>query len=1040
MAYTIDFMNKKAARSTLNLLGEIEKYVSFFRSHQVNLSKALSSIKSRISAGEDSESVMAEVFALVKIASEESIGLSHYNVQMITSSVVSHGSFVEMKTGEGKTLAITPAAVFKAITGQGVHIFTSNDYLAKANYEELKPLYESLGLSVGLITAGMSKEEKRDAYDSDIVYGSREMIFDVLRDNTTLNGEDLVFKKASFAIVDEADDLFIDSARMPYIISGSLDEDDDSILSDLNSRYKKANNFVYHEIYKKSLDSGKVIRSFKTRDEYEKVNLEKSFDYGFDTYAITIENTKEVILTEAGWLKAYEFYNRNAINEMTNNHKNEIISSGRFTKEFDYTITEEGFVKFTTKGLKKAVEYFDDFKEHNDNFYKNSDSFGNQHYIENALKAYFIINKGIDYELIPDEDMLRVCLVVGGRTDFNKLFSEGVQQALELKEITKMKAKGKKPKIITTVESNDVASTSTIAFFQTMYDDYSGLTGTAPEESFYNLYGKDTVKVEKNVVFEDLKHSDRIDNPTIVYKSENAKINAIIQDVRVRHAKGQPILIGTTSVEESEKIARRLRQEGFELNVLNAKVTELDKEAKIVAQAGVYGAITVATNMAGRGTDIKLGGEFETEKRRLVNSLKKSYFKKWDDEGIPSVEFENRFNLQLQDPVFIQMVLEKTQELLDKKRKEVIETGGLYVIGASLNQTKRVDDQLRGRAARQGDPGESKFYTSLDEVGSIGVHKDDIAKLKEAVSKKGYATGDLVTDIIDKAQSINESNISAVIKDNQEFDVQVAKFADSVYSQRRRILELKEDLGDSILFIIDKTVEDTIGYNIPEYKSVTGKTKIKKSKLEYEKLSEDISSNFGIEMAPEFIEENFATLKDLAVFLRNKVKANYIESCRGKSQDEIQKQNQRFLLDTLDTTWLEFRELVKVTRDQQVLDAFVSNDSYDRVHELKQNYNKSIRQARMEVMQKTFGMKKTVIETLESRESLVPEVDMADVDNSYHTSNKRVYINSISKALDTLLKPLHNSRKKLKVNRKKMGGYVRPNYDSYPSRTRVRVA
>ena len=1020
-------MTKEGRRVTLELLGKIKDYEMDINQNNVDIKSRMTKIKELIASGVEPETLKAEIFALVRKVSMDKIGLRHYDVQMITSNVLVNGLFAEMKTGEGKTLAITPAAVYKALTGDGVHIFTSNDYLAKTNYEQLKPLYEALGLTVGLITANMTKEEKRKAYNCDIVYGSQEIIFDMLRDNTTLDPNDLVYRRAGFAIVDEADDLFIDSAQTPYVVSGSLEtlgdteEERKKILKELNKRYNKANQFVLTEIYKESLTSGMAVKVFETKDDFRESNQEHAYNYGPDVYAIAINETKEVILTEAGWLKAYQFYFRNDLNKLANEHMMQIMGNKDFRIGVDYTIIDEEHITLTSSGLKKAIDIFPKFKQHNDDFYMNLDLIGEQHYIENALKAYFSIHDGIDYELVDDNGQKRVSLVINGRTSKSRSYSEGLQQAIELKEISlqKLKTRSPKYKIKTTTENNEIASTSTIAFFQTMYDDYAGLTGTAPKESFMNLYGKETVEVEKNVVFENLEHSPRKDEPTTVYKSEEAKIRAIIMDVRTRHANNQPILIGTTSVEESEYIADLLRREGLKCAVLNARVSDLEEEAKIVEQAGKPGAITVATNMAGRGTDIKLGGTFEAVKKELLEVAKIQQFKKWRDENKPEEQLDAMFAQRyLNNPEWVLDIDRRAEKLLEARRQKAIAAGGLYVLGASHNKVKRIDDQLRGRAGRQSDPGESKFYTTLDELVSIGVHPDYIKKIRESIGRDKCVESDFVEDVIRKAQSNNEFNLSQAIYMNQEFDNAIAKFQESIYSQRRRALEGKEDLTISIHYMIDKTVEDTIGYNIPKTKNVTGKTKIRHSKLNFEKLTKDIASNFGITLDKEDIVENFETLKDLATYLSTTVKHNYQKSCEGKTKEEIQRQNQQFILSTIDQTWISFREEAKIAKEQQTLDRFSYNEDHDRVHELKERYNNNIRQARMTVIQQTFGLERTTIETLETSKQKALTEDPSQIDNSYQIeeNNKKARnVNMFAKAIEVLSRPFKTNKTDVRI-------------------------
>ena len=1001
MALTINTMNKKTEQRVVKLLEDINVYTNNIVNRNIDIKKRINEIRKNIISGENIEKYEVEIFALVKKASESTIGLSHFNTQMITADVILNGVFAEMKTGEGKTLAITPAAVYKALSGRGVHIFTSNDYLAKTNYEELKPLYEKLGLTVGVVTSGMSKSEKRKAYNSDIVYGSSEIIFDMLRDNTSTKKEDLVFKKASFAIVDEADDVFLDSARTPYVISGSHDDEE---MNNLAIHYQMANAFVLEEIYKKSLDDKKVIKHFSTKEEFELDNYKHNFDYGKDIYLCVIDDTKQIVLTEAGWLKAYSFYNRASINKLANSLKEDITKNSSFKINDDYIINKNGSIRLTDKGLLKAIDSFNEFRHHNNKFYSDMQSFGNQHYIENALKAYYIIKDGIDYEIIDDHNgNKRLSLVINGRTSLSRAYSDGLQQALELKEVSLDKLNNIDRNIITTLEHNDIASTSTIAFFKTMYDDYSGLTGTAPIESFYDLYGKDTVIIPKNGDLEKNYYNPRIDNSTEVYRSMKDKIDAIIEDVRKRHVKGQPILIGTTSVEESMLISRILKKKGFNHSVLNARVTDLDKEANIISKAGKPYAITVATNMAGRGTDIKLGGTIESAEEDVLESLRKKQFIKWEKEKIPYTEFETKFKEDyLNNQEFIKRLKDESKRVLEKRKQTAISSGGLYVLGTSLNKVKRVDDQLRGRSGRQTDPGESRFYTSLSELKKLGMDIEYISKIEKEMGANNSISGEYSDKFIDKVQSINESNISFTIKKVQEFDTLIADLQKKTYSQRRRILLSSEDLKKSVYYMIEKTVDDTIGYNVPEHKNVNGDTRLKKAKLNYSKLSSDIENNFGIFLEVNYIRDRFETLRDLANYLSTKVKNNYEEKIRGESEEDIKQINREIMLKTLDESWLEFREVTKVKREQNVLDVLSGNDKHDRVHELKTDYNNSITQARVQTVQELFGRQKKRLETLESAQVKENIIDNNDYDNSYSMDGKIKNLNIFTRIKDKI--------------------------------------
>ena len=666
--------------------------------------------KDRIANGTTLDELLPEAFAVVREASKRVLGLRHFDVQLIGGIILHQGRIAEMKTGEGKTLVATLPAYLNALSGEGVHIITVNDYLAKRDSEWMGKVYRFLGLSVGLVIAGMKPNEKQEAYNCDITYGTNnEYGFDYLRDNMVIYKNQLVQRKLNYAIVDEIDSILIDEARTPLIISGRANKS-----SDL---YKKADSFV------RKLQA-KVIVEEDIKDE-EQAEDNENYDYIVDLKA------KSATLTQKGIAKA--------------------------EKEF-------------------GLENFNDIE--------NSELV---HNVNQALRAYGIMKKDIDY-IVKDGEVLIVDEFTG-RIMYGRRYNNGLHQAIEAKEKVKI------------ADESKTLATITFQNYFRMYDKLSGMTGTAmtEEAEFQEIYKLDVIEIPTN------KPLIRIDEPDIIYKNEAAKFRAVIEDIKESHAKGQPVLVGTVSIEKSEKLSKLLDQAGIKHTVLNAKQHE--KEAEIVAQAGKYGAVTIATNMAGRGTDIMLGGNSEylakQEMKRLGYSEElieqATAFNETDDEEILSARAK-----------FKELEAKFDNEIKDEKQK-VVEAGGLKIIGTERHESRRIDNQLRGRSGRQGDPGDSKFYIGLDDDLMKIFGGDRITKVYNTLGadEDMPIQSKLLSSTVESAQKKVEGRNFSIRKNVLSYDDVMNTQREIIYKQRREVLD-GENIKDNVLGMMDSTVESIV--------------------------------------------------------------------------------------------------------------------------------------------------------------------------------------------------------------------------------------
>ena len=660
--------------------------------------------KQRLQQGETLDDILPEAFAAVREAADRVLGLRPYRVQLIGGIVLHQGRIAEMKTGEGKTLVATLPAYLNALTGNGVHIVTVNDYLAKRDSEWMGKVHRFMGLTVGLIVHDLTKEQRQAAYAADITYGTNnEMGFDYLRDNMAIYKDEQVQRGHSFAIVDEVDSILIDEARTPLIISG---------------------------MGEKSTQLYDMAESFACR-------LKK--------YVVTETDDKE------------------AEDE---------------TLDADYIVDEKArTATLTARGIAKAEEFF-----HLDNL-SDPENSTIAHHINQAIKAHGTMKRDVDY-VVKDGEIIIVDEFTG-RLMFGRRYSEGLHQAIEAKEHVSVQR-----------ESKTLATITFQNYFR-LYSKLSGMTGTAmtEEEEFATIYKLDIVEIPTN------RPVVRIDNEDAVYKTEQGKYRAVIRQVKECHEKGQPVLVGTVSIEKNELLSRMLTKEGIKHNLLNAKNHE--KEAEIVAQAGQFGAVTVATNMAGRGTDIMLGGNAEY---MATNDLRKAGYT--DEVIADATGYAETDNPE---------ILEARQLFADKLRQHkaeisgeadrVRQAGGLFIIGTERHDSRRIDNQLRGRAGRQGDPGETRFYISLEDdlMRLFGGERVQAAMERMNIDEDMPIESKMLTRSIQQAQTTVESRNFQARKSVLEYDDVMNKQREIIYGQRRQVLE-GMDVKDVIMNMMNTSI------------------------------------------------------------------------------------------------------------------------------------------------------------------------------------------------------------------------------------------
>ncbi|MGM0702169.1 MAG: preprotein translocase subunit SecA [Pseudomonadota bacterium] len=724
--------------------------------------------RERLDDGANLDSLLPEAFATVREASKRVMGMRHFDVQLIGGMTLHNGRIAEMKTGEGKTLVATLAVYLNALPGKGVHVVTVNDYLARRDAEWMRPLYEFLGLSVGVIYAGQNAEEKRTAYGCDITYGTNnEYGFDYLRDNMAFSLEDKVQRDLHYAIVDEVDSILIDEARTPLIISGAVDE----------------NTELYTVV-------DRLARNLAPCEDEEDPT---SGDFTLD------EKHKQVEITEAG-----------------HNKVEELMRSEGLLGEHDSL--------YSAQNLNLL-----------------------QH-MHSALRARHLYHRDVDY--IVSEGQVVIVDEHTGRTMPGRRWSEGLHQAVEAKEGVTVQR-----------ESQTLASTTFQNYFR-LYDKLAGMTGTADTEAFEfrQIYGLDVVVIPTN------KPLIREDHNDLVYLTAEEKFEAIIEDVKAQTEAGRPVLVGTASIETSEYLAQLMQKEGLGFNVLNAK--QHQSEAEIIAQAGRPGAVTIATNMAGRGTDIVLGGNWEAEMAKL---------------DAPS-----------------EAQIEALKEEWRERHEAVVAAGGLHVIGSERHESRRIDNQLRGRSGRQGDPGSTRFFLSLEDSLMRLFGSDRVQRMMKALGlERGEAIEHkMVTNAVERAQKKVESRNFDIRKQLLEYDDVANDQRRVIYEQRNEILGA-EDVSENVLGIREEVLDAAISefvppQSLPEQWDLAG-------------LQDHLKNEFNLE-APvvEWAEQDDRFHEEQ---LRERLQAMHREAYDEKVQQAgealIRRFEKQVMLQVLDTRWKE---------------------------------------------------------------------------------------------------------------------------------------
>ena len=777
--------------------------------------------KERLANGETLDDILPEAFATVREAADRVLGMRPYPVQLVGGIVLHQGRIAEMKTGEGKTLVATLPAYLNALTGEGVHIVTVNDYLAKRDSEWMGKVHRFLGLTVGLIIHDMKKEERQKAYAADITYGTNnEMGFDYLRDNMALYASEQVQRGHAFAIVDEVDSILIDEARTPLIISGMGE--------------KSTQLYDMAEMFAARLKKFVVVET----DDKEEEATDIDADYVVD------EKSKSCTLTARGIKKAEEFFHLDNLSDPENS-----------------TIA---------------------------------------HHINQAIKAHGIMKRDVDY-VVKDGEVVIVDEFTG-RLMFGRRYSEGLHQAIEAKEHLSVQR-----------ESKTLATITFQNYFR-LYRKLSGMTGTAltEEEEFATIYALDIIEIPTN------RPIARIDNEDSVYKTENGKYRAVIQQVKACHAKGQPVLVGTVSIEKNELLGKMLTREGIKHNLLNAKNHE--KEAEIVAQAGQFGAVTVATNMAGRGTDIMLGGNAEYMAK---NDLRKAGLS--DELIAEATGYAETDNQEILDArkLFADKLAQHKAEIAGEADK-VRQAGGLFIIGTERHDSRRIDNQLRGRAGRQGDPGETRFYISLEDDLMRLFGGDRVTNLMERmnIDEATPIENKMLSRAIEQAQTTVESRNFQARKSVLEYDDVMNKQREIIYGQRKQVLD-----GMDVKGIIMGMMESAIGHQVRS--AFMGQAHLDMAQCR--ELLRSVEGVYFTKYTVKIDESQLSTLtEDDFIDMFTKAAADFYEKKEQEITPPVMRELERVvLLRVVDEYWMEHIDAMQDLRQGIRLRAYAQTNPVD---------------------------------------------------------------------------------------------------------------
>jgi len=811
------------------------------------------------------EDILPEAFAVVREAAKRTIGMRHFDVQILGGIILHEGKIAEMATGEGKTLVATLPAYLNALLGKGVHIVTVNDYLAKRDREWMGPIYEFLGLTVGVIQHDMDDEGRKQAYNCDITYGTNnEFGFDYLRDNMKYRLENLVQRDFYYAIVDEVDSILIDEARTPLIISGPAEESTD--------KYYIAKRIA------QQLKGRRITEKDEIEAKYKGMDLSVGFDYLAD------EKSQTISLTEQGEKRASQLWGIDGMHTL------------------------------------ETIEY--------------------RHHTLQALRAKEFFKRDVDY-VVKDGQVIIVDEFTG-RLMPGRRWSDGLHQAIEAKEGLKIE------------RENQTLATITFQNYFRMYEKLAGMTGTAFTEAneFKAIYGLDVVVIPTN------RPLIRTNYPDCIYKTEREKFNAVVEEIVELYNKGRPVLVGTISIEKSERLSEMLKRRGIPHQVLNAKYHEM--EAQIVAQAGRFKAVTIATNMAGRGTDILLGGN---PQYLAKNFLKQKLF---PDEASYLQEY--------------QRLLEKFKKETEEEHKKVVALGGLHIIGTERHEARRIDNQLRGRAGRQGDPGSSRFYISLEDD-LMRLFGSD--RLINIMDRLGLEEGQRIehpwiTKSIEIAQRRVEQHNFEIRKQLLEYDNIMNKQREIIYGQRRQILEgisLKEEIFEGIAEILDNLIEIYLGKEVVDYSRK-------------EALLENINLRFGVKIEIDKIKE--LTLDKLKDKLYQKLISFYEEKERQIGTEVLRQLERDVFLQIIDAKWKEHLYAMDELREGIGLRAYGQRDPLvEYRNEAFLNFEemvKRIREEGIEILFKIQPLKPAIFKGVFSdlqQELMHPELEQFKIRPSF---------------------------------------------------------
>ena len=806
-------------RKVVNIINAMEPEMEKLSDEELKGKTA--EFRARLEKGEVLENLIPEAFAVVREASKRVFGMRHFDVQLLGGMVLNERCIAEMRTGEGKTLTATLPAYLNALTGKGVHVVTVNDYLAQRDAENNRPLFEFLGLTVGINLPGMPAPAKREAYAADITYGTNnEYGFDYLRDNMAFSPEERVQRKLHYALVDEVDSILIDEARTPLIISGMGE--------------KSTQLYDMAEMFAARLKKFVVVET----DDKEEEATDIDADYVVD------EKSKSCTLTARGIKKAEEFFHLDNLSDPENS-----------------TIA---------------------------------------HHINQAIKAHGIMKRDVDY-VVKDGEVVIVDEFTG-RLMFGRRYSEGLHQAIEAKEHLSVQR-----------ESKTLATITFQNYFR-LYRKLSGMTGTAltEEEEFATIYALDIIEIPTN------RPIARIDNEDSVYKTENGKYRAVIQQVKACHAKGQPVLVGTVSIEKNELLGKMLTREGIKHNLLNAKNHE--KEAEIVAQAGQFGAVTVATNMAGRGTDIMLGGNAEYMAK---NDLRKAGLS--DELIAEATGYAETDNQEILDArkLFADKLAQHKAEIAGEADK-VRQAGGLFIIGTERHDSRRIDNQLRGRAGRQGDPGETRFYISLEDDLMRLFGGDRVTNLMERmnIDEDTPIENKMLSRAIEQAQTTVESRNFQARKSVLEYDDVMNKQREIIYGQRKQVLD-----GMDVKGIIMGMMESAIGHQVRS--AFMGQAHLDMAQCR--ELLRSVEGVYFTKYTVKIDESQLSTLtEDDFIDMFTKAAADFYEKKEQEITPPVMRELERVvLLRVVDEYWMEHIDAMQDLRQGIRLRAYAQTNPVD---------------------------------------------------------------------------------------------------------------